>query len=127
MNESGSLFYITRTGAIDSCATFFLTHNALHTPKRTGMSKRRAPGSGLKGAELFKAISTLEELDRLSQAEELEEDADVDAEASQVASEKIKDLLAILKAKAEGPTVSSASWCHPSNFLINDSPIHYPA
>lgn len=91
------------------------------------MSKRRAPGSGLKGAELFKAISTLEELDRLSQAEELEEDADVDAEASQVASEKIKDLLAILKAKAEGPTVSSASWCHPSNFLINDSPIHYPA
>src|ERR1700730_10587246 len=32
----------------------------------TGMSKRRIPGSGLKGAELFKAIYTLEELERLS-------------------------------------------------------------
>lgn len=71
------------------------------------MSKRRAPGSGLKGAELFKAISTLEELERLSQAEELEEDADADL--AKVASEKIEDLLAVLKAKVEGPVVSSAS------------------
>lgn len=73
------------------------------------MSKRRAPGSGLKGAELFKAISTLEELERLSQAEELEEDADADADLAKVASEKIEDLLAVLKAKVEGPVVSSAS------------------
>lgn len=73
------------------------------------MSKRRAPGSGLKGAELFKAISTLEELERLSQAEELEEDADADASLAKVASEKIEDLLAVLKAKVEGPVVSSAS------------------
>lgn len=71
------------------------------------MSKRRAPGSGLKGAELFKAISTIEELERLSQAEELEEDADADL--AKVASEKIEDLLAVLKAKVEGPVVSSAS------------------
>lgn len=70
------------------------------------MSKRRAPGSGLKGAELFKAISTLEELERLSQAEELEEDADADL--AKVASEKIEDLLAVLKAKVERPMVSSA-------------------
>lgn len=73
------------------------------------MSKRRAPGSGLKGAELFKAISTIEELERLSQAEELEEDADADADLAKVASEKIEDLLAVLKAKVEGPVVSSAS------------------
>lgn len=72
------------------------------------MSKRRAPGSGLKGAELFKAISTLEELERLSQAEELEEDADADADLAKVASEKIEDLLAVLKAKVERPMVSSA-------------------
>lgn len=72
------------------------------------MSKRRAPGSGLKGAELFKAISTIEELERLSQAEELEEDADADADLAKVASEKIEDLLAVLKAKVERPMVSSA-------------------
>ena len=73
------------------------------------MSKRRAPQSGLKGAELFKAISTLEELERLSQAEELEEDADADVSLAKVASEKIEGLLAVLKAKVEGPVVSSAS------------------
>ena len=72
------------------------------------MSKRRDPGSGLKGAELFKAISTIEELERLSQAEELEEDADADADLAKVASEKIEDLLAVLKAKVERPMVSSA-------------------
>ena len=72
------------------------------------MSKRRAPGSGLKGAELFKAISTIEELERLSQAEELEEDADADADLAKVASEKIEDFLAVLKAKVERPMVSSA-------------------
>ena len=36
------------------------------------MSKRRAPGSGLKGIELIKAIWTPEELERLSQEEELQ-------------------------------------------------------
>ena len=89
------------------------------------MSKRRAPGSGLKGAELFKAISTIEELERLSQAEELEEDADADL--AKVASEKIEDLLAVLKAKVEGPVVSSASRYCLLIFLIYDSPIHSPA
>ena len=37
------------------------------------MSKRRTPGSGLKGAELLKTIYTLEELDMVSQEEETEE------------------------------------------------------
>ena len=39
----------------------------------TGMSKRRTPGSSLKGAELFKAIFVLEDLEKLSQGEEMEE------------------------------------------------------
>lgn len=71
------------------------------------MSKRRAPGSGLKSAELFKAIHTLEELARLSQEEKLEEEG---AEAFQdpaakVVLEDITALLATLKAEAEGPLV----------------------
>ena len=82
--------------------------------KITGMSKRRTPGSGIKGAELFEAISTLEELEKLSQVEELEEAVGEGMEASQglaakVVSEKIADLLATLREKAEGPLVSSAN------------------
>ena len=85
------------------------------------MSKRRTPGSGLKGAELFKAISTLEELEKLSQEEEMEEAVGEGVEASQglaakVVSEKIADLLATLRAKAEGPLVSGARLTLSFNF-----------
>ena len=76
------------------------------------MSKRRTAGFGLKGAELLKAIATLEEFEKLSQEEEMEEAAWEGVEASQglaakVVSEKITDL-ATLRAKAEGPLVTSA-------------------
>lgn len=82
--------------------------------KTRRMSKRPTPGSGLRGAELIKAICTLEELEKLSQEEETDEAAGEGAEASQgpaakVVSEKIADLLATLKAKAEGPLVSTPS------------------
>jgi hypothetical protein len=75
------------------------------------MSKGRTPGFGLKGAELLKAISTLGEFEKLSQEEEMEEAASVEASqglAAKVVSEKITDLLATLRAKAEGPLVTSA-------------------
>ena len=85
------------------------------------MSKRQTPGSGLKGAELFKAIYTLEELERLSQEEEMEEALGEGVEASQglaakVVSEKISDLLATLRAKAEGPLVSNTEFILSFNF-----------
>ena len=68
----------------------------------TGMSKRRTTGSGLKGAELFKAVYTLEELERLSQEEEMEEAQGEGA--AKVVSEKITDLLATLRAKDVSPS-----------------------
>lgn len=43
----------------------------------------RTPGSSLKGTALFKAISILEELENLSQAEEMEEAVGKGVEASQ--------------------------------------------
>ena len=78
-----------------------------------GMSKRQAPGSSLKGAELFKAIYTLQELKRLFLGEEAEEAAEEGVKVSQglavkVISEKIIDLLVTLRVKAEGPLVGSA-------------------
>ena len=78
------------------------------------MSKRRTPGSGLKGAERFKAIYTLEELERLSQEEEMEEA--LGEGAAKVVSEKITDLLATLRAKAEGPLVMAAELILSFNF-----------
>ena len=77
-------------------------------PPTIGMNKRQTPGSSLKGTKLFKAIYTLEELERLSQEEEMEEALGEGVEASQglaakVILEKISDLLATLRAKAEGP------------------------
>ena len=84
-------------------------------PPTIGMSKRWTSGSGLKGAELFRAIYTLKELERLSQEEEMEEALGEGVEASQglaakVVSEKISDLLATLRAKAEGPLVSNTEF-----------------
>ena len=87
------------------------------------MSKRRTPGSGLKGAELFRAICTLEEVKKLSQEEEIEEALGEDAEASlglaaKVVSEKITDLLATLRAKAEGSLVGGAELIPHFDFPI---------
>ncbi|KAI9573877.1 hypothetical protein HD554DRAFT_2310459 [Boletus coccyginus] len=78
------------------------------------MSKRPTPGSGLRGIELIKAISTLEELEKLSQEEEMDEAVGEGVEASQrlaakVVSDKIADLITTLKAKAEGPLSFSFS------------------
>ena len=77
------------------------------------MSERQTPGSGLRGVELIKAICTLEELEKLSREEEMDEAVGEGVEASQglaanVVSEKIADLIATLKAKVEGPLVSIA-------------------
>lgn len=86
------------------------------------MSKRRTPGSSLKGAELFKAIFVLEDLEKLSQGEEMEETVGEGVEASQglaakVVSEKIADLLATLRVKVEGPLVGSAKLIPSFNVL----------
>jgi len=97
------------------------------------MSQRPTPGPGLRGIELIKVISTLEELEKLSQEEEMGEAVGEGVEASQglaakVISDKIADLIATLKAKAEGPLVGG-TWLIPSsNFLISyDSPFPPPA
>lgn len=88
------------------------------------MSKRPTPGSGLRGIELIKAISTLEELENLSQEEEMAEAVGEGVEASQglaakVVSDKITDLIATLKAKAGGPLVGGTGLIPSSNFLIS--------
>jgi hypothetical protein len=71
------------------------------------MSKRRAPGSGLKGAELIRAICNLEELEKLAREEEFEEGGEASVGlATNVLSGKIKDLLITLRAKSEGALVS---------------------
>ena len=107
-----------------------LTHNQL-PPSTTGMSERRAPGSGFNGIELIKAIWTLEELERLSQEEKLEVGVGDCPEASQgiaakVLSEKIEDLLATLRAKAESPLVSSAE-LNPDLRFSYERPCRSPA
>ena len=97
------------------------------------MSKRPTPGSGLRGIELIKAISTLEELEKLSQEEEMGEAVGEGVEASQglaakVISDKIADLIATLKVKAEGPLVGRTGFFPSSNFLISyGSPFPSPA
>ena len=73
------------------------------------MSKRRTPGSGLKGVELFKAISTLGELEKLYQLGALDEAVGEHGLSGKVFLEKIADLLGTLRAKAEGPLVSTAA------------------
>jgi len=85
------------------------------------MNKRPAPGSGLRGVELIKAICTLEDLERLSREEEMGEVVGEGVDASQgfaakVVSEKIADLIATLKAKVEGPLVSVIGLILSSNF-----------
>jgi len=97
------------------------------------MSKRPTPGLGLRGIELIKAISTLEELEKLSQEDEIGEAVGEGVEASQglaakVISDKIADLIATLKAKAEGPLVGGTGLIPSSNFLISyGSPFPSPA
>ena len=97
------------------------------------MSKRPTPGLGLRGIELIKAISTLEELEKLSQEDKIGEAVGEGVEASQglavkVISDKIADLIATLKAKAEDPLVGGAALIPSSNFLISyDSPFPPPA
>jgi hypothetical protein len=85
------------------------------------MSKRPTPGSGLRSVALIKAISALEELEKLSQQEEAEwEGVEVSQRlAVNVLSKKTAELTAMLKANADDPLVSGSGLAPFSDFLTS--------